>query len=106
MDELTYRHQRLPFTGQVYWQRLNNPWRLLMVVKALNLSLSGILVQKPPGCVIDQTMVNVLQINTDNYTIVLPASISRSSEGQLAFAFEQTSSELEQLIGQLSRRQT
>lgn len=106
MDELTYRHQRLAFTGKVYWQRLNNPWRLLAVVRAVNISLSGILVQRPPGCVIDQVMVDILQINDDNHTVVVSAQVIRQHDNQLAFTFEQTTVELEQLIADLNQRQT
>lgn len=106
MDELTYRHQRLPFAGKVYWQRLINPWRLLVVVKALNISVSGILVQKPTGCAIDQTMVDVLQINDNNHTVVVSAQVVRQHDNQLAFTFEQTTTELEQLIADLSQQQT
>lgn len=106
MDELTYRHQRLAFIGEVYWQRFHDPWRLFAIVKALNISLSGILVQKPPSYAIDQTTNNVLQINDDSHTVVLPALVVRHTENHLAFSFKQTTAELEQLIADLSQRQT
>ena len=105
MDELTYRHQRLAFTGEVYWQRFHDPWRLFAIVKALNISLSGILVQKPLST-IAQTTENVLQINDDSHTVVLPALVVRHTENHLAFSFKQTTAELEQLIADLNQRQT
>ena len=104
MDELTYRHQRLAFTGEVYWQRFHDPWRLFAIVKALNISLSGILVQKPLST-IAQTTENVLQINDDSHTVVLPALAVRHTENHLAFSFKQTTVELEQLIADLNQRQ-
>ena len=106
MDELSYRHQRLAFTGEVYWQRFHDPWRLFAIVKALNISLSGILVQKPPNYDIAQTTENVLQINDDSHTVVLSALVVRDTENQLAFSFKQTTTELEQLIAHLNQRQT
>ena len=106
MDELTYRHQRLVFAGEVYWQSVNDPWRLFVVVKAINISLSGLLVQKPPTYGIIPTTNSILQISDDNHSVVLPASTIRHNEKQLAFSFKQITTELEQLIASLSQQQT
>ena len=89
----------------MYWQRFHDPWRLFAIVKALNISLSGILVQKPLST-IAQTTENVLQINDDSHTVVLPALVVRHTENHLAFSFKQTTAELEQLIADLNQRQT
>ena len=105
MDELTYRHQRFPFIGKVYWKRFHDPWQLFVVVKSVNISLSGILTQKPLSYDIAQTTNNILQINDDNHTVILPALVVRHNESQLAFSFKQTTIDLEQLIAHLSQQQ-
>ena len=42
---LSYRQERIPFEGTVYWLYLMPPWYLSLPLYAVNISLSGILLQ-------------------------------------------------------------
>lgn len=107
-EELIYRQERFVFQGEVYWQRVCPPWKLVTVLTAVNISLSGVLAQRndspdPYGDVLlPHTKETVLQINAGDESVIVPATLVRESrDRQLAFVFQEHSSELELLISQI-----
>lgn len=107
-EELLYRQERFVLQGEVYWQRVCPPWKIITVLTAVNISLSGVLAQRdtspdPYGdALFPHTRETVLQINVGDESVIVPATLTREDrDRQLAFAFQGQNTELDMLISQI-----
>ena len=103
-EELTYRQERFTWRGSAYWQRRRAPWCLVTTLRGINISRTGLLAegdeQALTGIFADSE--TVLQLNGEDCYAVIEAVCVRRQGTQVAFSFNASNAELEQLLAQIS----
>lgn len=103
-EELTYRQERFAWRGYAYWQRLRPPWSLLTTLRGVNISRSGLLAEGDKQALTDIFAGGdtVLQLHGDDCHALVTAVCVRRQGQQVAFSFNATNTDLEQLLAQIS----
>ena len=102
--ERTYRQERFTWQGDVYWQRVRPPWRVVTTLRGVNVSRSGLLAEGDEQALRDVFAASdtILQLNGDDCYPVLAAVCVRRQGQQVAFSFTAPNDELQQLLAQIN----